>query len=426
MENDLGVATIRRLETMTLGKALLLWLVAGIQVAAQHTASTDFAPTAQPSFQVDYPTPTADKPQSKLWFMDGCWWALLPRSSGPSLWQRTYSGWREHPEIASALGGVPGRADVWPDHSGVTAVGLADLKKTNRSITVFRLGRKRDISGPRWDPRVLAEVYPPSPDDAIETATLVQDSKQNWWVAAVAGVTVCVWTSAPDATEWFGPIVLAEGIDQDDICVVTRLSQNRIGVLWSDQVRDAVSMRIHTDGTPAETWHEEEVIEMGNKTADDHLNTALTPDGTLWVASKNEVDEAGKPQFVLRVRSADGIWSNWPYGIRQSMTRPSRPIVVAAEDGSAIFTGYGDRSATSPHGSIIVFARVNLALPQMVDAPRTVIAPDSAHNSFVQNVTGPRSLFPMDGPWIVLASDQEGRVYEADLRRAFSEASGEQ
>lgn len=32
------------------------------------------------------------------------------------------------------------------------------------------------------------------------------------------------------------------------------------------------------------------------------------------------------------------------------------------------------------------------------------------------NVTGPKFPFPANGPWIILASDSEGRVYEADLR----------
>ncbi len=407
---------------MTSGRVLLPMLLVAMYATAQDTTGTDgFAPTADPCFQVDSPTPTADKPQSKLWFMDGCWWALLPRASGPSLWQRTDKGWKEHVEIAEKLSGVPGRADVWPDRSGVTAVGLTELDKTNPSITVFRLDYCGDSSGNRWEPRILGKLFPPFSVDMIETATLVCDSAGRVWVAAVAGTKVCVWASSSGTTAWLGPEVLAEGVAHDDICVVTPLPKNQIGVIWSDQVRDAVLMRAHTDGSPAESWREEEVVETGNKTADDHLNTCLSTDGTLWVASKNEVDKAGKPQFVLRVRSAEGAWSNHPYGIRQETTRPSRPIVVAAGDPSTIFTGYGDndRAVPFPHDSRIVFARIDPALPNLVSPPRAVIVPAKTHQSFVHNVTGPRHPFPMNAPWIVLASDEEGRVYEADLRRAF-------
>ncbi len=322
---------------------------------------------------------------------------------------------------------MPGRADVWPDLSGVTAVGLSKLDKSNRSITVFRLIRKEASSGTPWESRVLAELFPPSPHDAIETATLVRDSLGKAWVAACAGTKVCVWTSSSDATVWSGAIVLAGGVNEDDICVVTPLPGNRIGVVWSDQIREAVLMRAHDDGAPAARWHAEEVIEMGNKTADDHLNTALSPGGTLWVASKNEVDTAGKPQFVLRVRPANGAWSNWPYGIRGETSRPSRPIVVTTGHPPMAFTGYGDidRGIPFPHDSRIVFACVDLAIPDTVSSLRAVIAPAKAHGSLVQNVTGPRNPFPPHAPWIVLASDEQGRVYEADLRRAFSDETGD-
>jgi hypothetical protein len=381
-----------------------------------------FAATTDPSFQVDYPAPTADKPQSKLWFMDGCWWALLPRASGPSLWQRTDKGWKEHAEIASALKGLPGRADVWPGKSGVTAVAVADVKKVNQSATVFRLTRSSDSGKITWKPQVLAELTPPTPEDSIETATLVQDSEGILWVAAVAGTKVCVWASQAGGTAWSGPLVLAEGVYEDDICVITPQPGDQIGVIWSDQVRDGVLMRTHADGKRLKKWRKEEVVKMGGKTADDHLNTSLSADGTLWVASKNEVDATGKPQFTLRVRTRAGEWSNWPYGLRGSTTRPSRPIVVASEDGSCVLTGYGDndRSIPSPHDSRIVFSLVNPANPGEISPPRPVIVPAKAHKSVVHNVTGPRNPFPQDAPWIVLASDAQGRVYEADLRKVFA------
>jgi len=409
---------------MRLKKTLLLLLPLAVQAAAQPADAPDhFTPTTQPCFQVDYASPTADKPQSKLWFMDGCWWALLPRASGPSLWQRTDAGWKEHTDIAEKLSGIPGRADVWPDSSGVTAAGVRSLRKANPLIVVFRLERKGDSSETAWEPHVLGELRPPSPEDAIETATVMRDSAGTTWVAAVAGVKVCVWVSPESASEWSGPVILAEGVKPDDICVVTPLPENQIAVLWSDQGREAVLMRAHTDGAPAEDWREEEVVEMGNRTADDHLNTVLTPDGTLWVASKNEVDQDGKPQFVLRVRSPEGRWSNHPYGIRETTTRPSRPIAVAAGNPAIVFTGYGtnDLAAPLPHDTRIVFARIDPSVQGWVTPPRAVITPAKEYESPIQNVTGPRDPFPTDTPWIVLASDQEGRVYEADLRQAFAD-----
>ena len=107
-------------------------LISGNYLLGQQISSSNLFPSTRPVFQVDYNYPTADKPQTKLWFMDGFWWALLPRSSGPSLWQRTDDGWKEYPDVRAALSGVPGRADIWSDDNKVTAVGVGE-----RSLTVF-------------------------------------------------------------------------------------------------------------------------------------------------------------------------------------------------------------------------------------------------------------------------------------------------
>jgi hypothetical protein len=386
-----------------------------------YDINLELIPASHPVIEVDYAMPTADKPQSKLWYMHNSWWAILPRSTGPSLWQRTETGWEEYHYVTNGLQGIPGRVDVWADDMEITAVGVADVAKTNRSMTVFRLKMDTTKSKVAWESKILSELFPPSVNDLIETATIVKDGIGNFWVSAVAGTVVCVWGSSDNGENWSDPIILAKGINEDDISVITNLPGG-VGVIWSDQVRDAVLIRTHTDGDPVKTWQVEQVIESGNDTADDHLNTSLSPDGTLWVATKNEVDLTGKPQFVLRIRSTDGKWSNRPYVIKESTTHsPSRPIVVATEDASMVFTGYGDndRSLPFPYDAKIVFARVDTTLSMVLDNSQVVIFPDNVYNSFIQNVTGPRNPFPMNAPWIILASDTEGRVYEADLRKLF-------
>jgi len=369
-------------------------------------------PTSKPVFRVDHASPTADKPQSKLWYSDECWWAILPRASGPSLWQRTEKGWKEHKGIANELKGIPGRVDVWAEEMRATAVGVGDS-----SLTVFRLNKTEKATAVLWKPEILAELCPPSPGK-IETATVAKDGNNSWWVAATAGSKVCVWHSSCEGKNWSSPFILAEGINEDDICSVTPLDGG-IGVIWSDQVRDAVLMRIHKDGNPREVWGKVEIIDIGNNTADDHINTSLSPNNTLWVATKNSVDTPGKPQFVLRVRSADGKWINKGYCVLESrMKRPSRPIVVATEDNSAVFTGYhdNDRAVPYPHNATIVFSLVDTASFD-VNIPQVVISPAPKIRRTVRNVTGPKFPFPVNVPWIILASDSEGRVYEADLKK---------
>ncbi len=372
------------------------------------------APLVKPVLQVDTPFPTSDKPQSKLWYMDNSWWALLPRSSGPSLWQRTSGGWIEHSAAVASLKGIPGRADVWANEREITAVSV-----DTHFLTVFRLTKKGRGQGVRWKAQVLATLHPPSASDTIETATIVQNRQGHWWVAADAGGKVCVWHALSGGKRWNGPSVLAEGLDKDDICVITRLPEG-IGVIWSDQVQEAVRMRVHRDGQPAAHWDELVVIDSGNRTADDHLNTSLSADGTLWVATKNSLDELEAPQLVLRVRSPKGLWRSFPYGLRDTILEPSRPIVVATEDPGIVLTGHTVYNRKNPYWGEIAFGRVDTLQTGLLADKKAVIVPDTTGWTGIDrinDVTGPKKPFLMNVPWIVLASDKDGRVYEADLRR---------
>ena len=391
-----------------------LMLISGNYLLGQQISSSNLFPSTRPVFQVDYNYPTADKPQTKLWFMDGFWWALLPRSSGPSLWQRTDDGWKEYPDVRAALSGVPGRADIWSDDNKVTAVGVGE-----RSLTVFRLLKNNNSMGIYWESQIIGELFPPSGNYTIETATIVKDGKMNWWVAAVANKTVYVWNSSSNGKRWSPPIKLADGIDKDDICVATLLPDG-VGVIWSDQIQQAIRIRTHKVGQPVESWNEMVTIEAGNRTADDHLNTALSQDGTLWLATKNSLDEQGKPQLVLRVHLVKGQWRNFPYAILGSIQKPSRPIVITTEDPSVILAGHTIYNTKYPYLGEIVFGRVDTTQAGLLKNVTTVIAPDNKSSVSVNRIndaTGPRKPFPLNIPWIVLASDKEGRVYEADLRR---------
>ncbi len=389
-------------------------------ISCQHKkGNLSSSSNSDPVIRTDHPNPTADKPQSKLWYMYDSWWALLPRSSGPSLWQRTKKGWIEHTEISESLKGSPGQTDVWADNTEVTAVGVAD-----HSLSVFRLMSSVKSGKISWKTRILTKLNPPSVNDFIETATIAADGTGRFWIAAAAGTKVCVWYTLDDYEKWSAPLILAQGIDEDDICVITPLNEG-IGVIWSDQIREAVIIRIHKDDKPSDIWEPIEFIDFGNKTADDHLNSSLAPDGTLWIATKNSVDQVGKPQFVLRIRSSAGKWINLPYVNRENTNFPTRPIVIATQDNSLIMTGYtdSDRSIPFPHSSKIIFSIIDTSLSTVLDNPKVVISPASEHYSFINNVTGPRHPFPKNAPWTVLASDQNGNVYEANLKDLIFETN---
>ena len=389
------------MRTGTLLKLTLLLLLPGMN-NAQAQRST---PSQKPVFQVDYPYPTADKPQSKLWFREGCWWALLPRAGGPSLWQRRATGWQEHPEVFQSLKGVPGRADVWADADGITAVGVAV-----DSLVVFRLVNSK--TGNTFTTQVLA-VLKPATKENIETATIARDSKGAWWVAADGNNAVYVWYSA-DGKKWSNAINLKAGIDKDDICVVAPLP-GAVLVSWSNQREDAVQYRLHTDGDEATNWTNEANIATGNKTADDHLHTALTKDGALWMVSKNSVDSNDFPQLVLRIRQPSGSWLNFPYAPRTASAEPSRPVIIATPQNGLLLEAHTIYDKSSRSKGRIVCSYIDTSAAAILTHTKVIIEPSPDLQTRINDCTVPKEPFPQRGPWIVLASDEKGRVYEADV-----------
>ncbi|TDQ08654.1 hypothetical protein [Pedobacter metabolipauper] len=371
------------------------------------TVNFSKAQHAKPVIKVDVAGATADKPQSKLWFMDGSWWALLPKSSGPSLWQRTSKGWIEDPLVSKHLTGYPGRVDVWANDHEVMAVGVA-----SNYLSVYQL--KKDKKS--WQVKVMGKLSAPkSADNDIETATIVQDKTGCWWVAADVGDQVYVWKSV-DGNHWNEAVELGNGINKDDISTLTILPGG-IGLIWTDQNQDAVKFRFHEDNRT--DWNAVEIIEQGNHTADDHLRSSVSPDGTLWLATKNSVDEIGKPQLVLRVRHIDGKWKNYPFANLDSIKKPSRPAVLTTPDTDVVFIGYTEYNAKDSNLGVIKFARVNLNNKNVIMDIKTVIKPEinAEKNTLrINDITSSKDKFPKNGPWIILASDQLGNIYEADLR----------
>lgn len=378
--------------------------------------------TLKPSFHLNYTSsngftgPTKDKPQSKMWYMDHRWWAVLPDKLGATLWERTQKGWREHKEVKKDLNGVPGQADVWYEDRIATAVGVSDS-----SLCVFRLN-PLDVSNQKWKAEILSHlVLPNETKPKIETATIAKDRMGNWWIAAdVGGEAIYVWNSE-NGKDWSSAMLLVEGISPDDICSITTLDSSII-VIWSNQTGEFyVDSRRHVNGQPMDQWSVIHRIASGDRTADDHIHTVVSEDGTLWVNTKNSVDKVGHPQLVLRIRSTQGKWKNFPYYIRRKYVVPSRPVIQTVENnphlllaGNTIY----DRTSRSSVGSIS-FGIIDTTSSDILLRRTNVIVPDTSLGLLVNDITTSKRPFPADGPWIILASDYRGNVYEANLRPFF-------
>src|SRR5690606_38206447 len=134
------------------------------------------------------------------------------------------------------------------------------------------------------------------------------------WVAWDTASQVQVrWSDAPYSS-FSSPITVASGITDDDIAVVTAMSGNKIGVLWSNQNSKRFGFRTHADGSSPSSWTADEVpaagsaLPVGGGMADDHLNVAVADDGTLYAAVKTSYNASDQTVIGLLVRRPNGTW----------------------------------------------------------------------------------------------------------------------
>lgn len=366
---------------------------------------------AKPVFQVDVDRPTEDKPQSKLWFAHGAWWAWLPVQNGSSVWKRSTEGWRRESHLDSALKGLPGKADVWADSDTATAILVAPDRLAVVALRWDAKARRYQLAA---TPATLSMPPLQPPDEGIETATIARDGRGRWWIAYNWQREMFVRHSIGETTrEWSKPIAVSTAkANADDICTIVALPGS-VAVVWSDQDHDAVYFRQHDDAAPSEAWKPIETAASGGRTADDHLNTAVAEDGTLYIATKNSVDAMDQPQLVLRIRDPKGTWRNLPYAPRTKAGEPSRPIVLlGGPDRLLLLHSIYRKDGLEPRRDVIVWqstGRHSLDL-----TPNAALLLDSGGQ--LNNVTGTKATLPAGQPWIVLASDVEGRVFEAQLQ----------
>ncbi|SHO62443.1 hypothetical protein [Algoriphagus zhangzhouensis] len=355
----------------------------------------------KPVFKVDFKDPTQDKPQSKIWFSAGAWWAILPDSIGPHVWKRNEGEWIKEENLNIELRSLPGKADVYSEGGNqfIVLVGNCELKYLKLKTTSKSIRMELVNSIPI--PPVCHE---------IETATITKDDSGTLWVGSDWNEQVLVWSSTDQGKTWSQPAFLGDSISKDDISVVSRI-KGGISVVWSNQLEEAIYERVYLNNEL--DWSGLITVSKGNQTADDHLNSTLLEDGRLILVTKNSVDQNGQPQFVLRVREEEGKWTDFPYVNLTEETSPTRPVTTHLPNGMIIEAhtiGFSDGSAEISVNEVRIVSNQPLEV-------REIIRLKSANGAHLNNVSLSKQNYRgiPKGPWLILFSDRNGNIYEFDL-----------
>jgi PKD repeat protein len=296
---------------------------------------------------------TGSRNQSKLWFHDGRWWAVMfdkTNAANPTYriqsLNMTTQTWTTGATATQADKRNKSHADALQLPDGT--LWMASSHKSgnnvppNGDLQVFKFTyntttKKYTIVA--GFPKVVAQ-------GGTDAATIAKAPNGRLWVAytqddaspaTTAKVKVVSSTTAA-GTIWNAPFELTGGngpIGNNDLAAITNVS-NGVGVFWSNQnaLDHAFYFQIHRDGDPNATWLARETAYNPPSGADGHMNVKTNTNGDVLAAVKTSQTGANPLIGVLR-RTAAGTWEPIHTVANSSGSPdPTRPILVIDEESN--------------------------------------------------------------------------------------------
>jgi hypothetical protein len=272
--------------------------------------------------------PTADKPQSKLWYAYGTWWALMLSQETATI--RVYRLLADHTWVP-ASGTVDSRPDSTGDAlwDGATQKLYVVSRDATTAVLVMRLSYSTTTSTWTLDPGFESTVL----NGGVESAAIDKDSRGRLWVTWTKGKSIWVTHTTKGDTGWIAPFKPKSPdttIKADDLSSIVAF-RGQIGVMWSDQQSGAFRFAIHKDSDPDSKWTTEDAL-AGSFMADDHVNLkSFTEDpfGRIFAVVKTSMNDPGSggtptsPLIVVLQRDLNGTWTSHVAGeVQDNLTRP--------------------------------------------------------------------------------------------------------
>ncbi|WP_308012439.1 PKD domain-containing protein [Arthrobacter sp. M4] len=299
----------RRYVSELLAFCLAIAGLAGLASPAQ--AAADYG-TQSISYSGVVNPPTSDKPQSKLWWNDGSWWAdMWTTGSGWSIYRldrptKTWvdTGVRNDSRSNTLADALWDGSRLYIASHAVTITGDGTPKPSvaGQPAKLYRYSYSAGIYS-------LDAGFPTTiNNNSSESMTIDKDSTGAIWATwtqvsgnSTSGYTNTVYVnnSAPGGTSWSTPFVLPVPDPTpapDDISAIVAYRNNKMGVMWSDHLTGTMWWATRTDGTAptaASSWNVQPAVKAKGQ-ADDHMNVkSLQADtsGRVFAAIKTSFND---------------------------------------------------------------------------------------------------------------------------------------
>jgi PKD repeat protein len=374
---------------------------------------------------------TGEKPESKLWWNDGSWWASMFDAGSQSyhIFQldRSTQAWVD---TGTPLDNRPKtRADTLWDGSHLYVASHVFASSSGAATAGNPARLYRFSYDPASDTYARDAGFPVQIDNySTETLTIDKDSTGALWATWAQGSKIYVNSTTGGDAVWGTPFVLpttgATGLDPDDISAVAAFRGTRIGVMWSNQVTSAVYFAIHVDGTAADAWTVRSVT-LGPYIADDHINLKELqgdPSGRIFAALKTSLDDdpgspPSAPQILVVARDpATGAWSIDVFG-RVSDCH-TRPVLVLDSEHQVlhVFATAPDSGCPFSGSAGTIFEKTspmsNVSFPSGRGTP---VIRDAASPNVNNVTTTKQSVTGASGIVVLASNDVTKRYWHADV-----------
>jgi Ca2+-binding RTX toxin-like protein len=385
---------------------------AGATSAASDVGYRDFSFNA-----TSVVAPTGEKPQSKLWFNDGTWWAsMFNRTVGEYRiyrYDRATHTWTDTGTLIDERNNS--KADTLWDGSHLYVATAGNCASCSpQSARMLRYSYDAQTKRYSLDPG-----FPVSgiSNGGMEAIVLDKDTTGKLWVTYTQGRKVFVNRSLSTDQTWGTPFVLpvagASNLNADDISAVVAFD-SQIGVMWSNQNDSAMYFATHTDGDADDVWQSSRTAIQGPNFADDHISLrSLQVDdvsGRVFAAVKTSLNDLPNPNpnaplIFLMALGQDGNWTNHVFG--RIGDNHTRPIVMIDEEHRDLYM-----FATAPccDGGAIYYKKTalsNISFPEGVGTPFI----QSATDTQINNATSTKQNVNSDTGLLVQASDDTSKFY---------------
>jgi hypothetical protein len=337
-----------RPSSLTIG-AILVSLIALVLSSLAMVGSVSAAPADAGYKDHDYGdrtrNPTEDKPQSKVWYTDGSWWAGMfnPELEAFRIY-RYDAGSHTWSDVGPTLD-TRGRSHgdyLWEAATNTLYIASVHGDSSAQAIKVYKLHYDPTTQTYTHDPEFgttgVEIAFGPS-----ESVTIAKDTTGRLWITYTnpdpTGETtdryVMVNRSTTAEHEWGTPFTL-DRVSDDDISAIIAFGSS-VGVMWSQQ-NPAGNQTFFYFATHADTeaddtkWSTRQASAQGNeKFAEDHINLKLVSTATGEVLAAVKAEEGPERILLLRRNPTNGTWSQHVVvGDGSSATRPQ--VVVDSAD----------------------------------------------------------------------------------------------